>query len=48
MMSAIRRFLYRRGIRPTRGSVFYSPSLAWMYGVEDAQRAARADEDTER
>ena len=34
-MRAIRRFLYRRGYRPHRESIFYSPSLAWLYAVAD-------------
>lgn len=47
-MNTIRRLLYRRGFRPTGRSIFYSPSLAWLYAVEDGCRAAQLDKDAER
>lgn len=38
-MRAIRRFLYRRGYRPHRESIFYSPSLAWLAAVGELTEA---------
>lgn len=34
-MGLIRRVIYRLGFRPKRGTIFYSPSLAWQYYFVD-------------
>lgn len=31
----IKRFLYKRGLRPKPGSIFFSPSLAMQYAWKD-------------
>lgn len=35
-MMRIRRVLYRMGLRPKRGSIWYSPSLDIIYAFSDA------------
>lgn len=35
-MMRIKRVLYRVGLRPKRGSIWYSPSLSVIYAYKDA------------
>ncbi|WGH21100.1 hypothetical protein SEA_CASSIA_27 [Arthrobacter phage Cassia] len=35
-MRLIRGIVYRLGLRPRPGSIFYSPSLALIYAIRDA------------
>lgn len=32
----IKWWLYKLGVRPKLGSIWYSPSLDWMYSINDA------------
>ena len=32
-MTALRRLIYRLGLRPKSGSIFYSPSLDWKHAA---------------
>ncbi len=37
-MRRIKKAIYGIGIRPKEGSIFYSPSMAFWYGSQDANR----------
>lgn len=39
-MRRLRGLLYRLGVRPKLGSIFYSPSASMVYGFRDAIRKA--------
>ncbi|MCA0217935.1 MAG: hypothetical protein LCH43_11345 [Actinobacteria bacterium] len=39
----LKRPLYWLGLRPKAGSILFSPSLAWVFGWYDAERARKAE-----
>ncbi|WGH21748.1 hypothetical protein SEA_INKED_63 [Arthrobacter phage Inked] len=34
ILPALRQFVYRRGLRPKRGSILFNPSLDVIYGLK--------------
>lgn len=44
ILQRVRKLVYKMGFRPKPGSIFFSPTLGWIYAVMDADPFKSAEE----